>query len=31
MHFINFFGNEGGFDEILNVLENGEMNDKLNI
>ena len=31
MNFINFFGNEGGFAEILDVLENGEMNENLNI
>ena len=31
MHFINYFGNEGGFEKIIEVLENGEMNDELNI
>lgn len=25
LHFINVFGNQGGFDEILDILENGEV------
>ena len=28
-HFINYFGNEGGFDMILDVLENGKIDDNL--
>ena len=31
MHFINYFGHEGGFTDILDVLENGKMDENLNI
>ena len=31
MNFINYFGNEKGFELILDVLENGKMDETLNI
>ena len=31
MHIINYFGHEGGFEEIIDILENGEMDETLNI
>ena len=31
MNFMNYFGNEKGFEMILDVLENAKMDDTLNI
>ena len=31
MHYINYFGNEQGFEKILDVLENAEMDDSINM
>ena len=31
MNLMNFFGNEGGIELVLDILENGTMDDTLNI
>ena len=31
LFFIDYFGNSGGYEMILDVLENGEIDDKLDI
>jgi len=31
MNFMNYFGNNKGIDLVLDVLENGKMDDTLNI
>ena len=31
MHLINYFGDQNGFEMVLDVLEKAEMNEQLNI